>query len=69
MEDEINTLHSAEAEEAKYSQVYTEEGKQVLVLFATEYGFSEEVPQRRARGILLWSMTLSCTLRLSPHRD
>lgn len=33
-----------EAEEAKYTEVYTQEGKQVLVLFATEYGFSEEVP-------------------------
>jgi hypothetical protein len=41
----INKLwfQSTEAEEAKYSEVYTEEGKQVLVLYATEYGFSEEV--------------------------
>lgn len=42
---QINKLRfqSTEAEEAKYSEVYTEEGKQVLVLYATEYGFSEEV--------------------------
>lgn len=38
--------NAQEAEEAKYSEVYTEEGKQVLVLYATEYGFSEEVGKK-----------------------
>lgn len=50
----LSSSSSVAAAEAKYREVYSEEGKQVLILFATEYGFSEEVPHIAPRH--LWHL-------------
>jgi hypothetical protein len=35
-----------EPRQNRYSRDYTEEGRQILVLYGTEYGFSEEVARK-----------------------
>jgi len=54
------------AAEAKYREVYSEEGKQVLILFATEYGFSEEVSRKLFDGLYA---PPQCQPRLVNARD
>ncbi|KAL6080194.1 Sulfite reductase [NADPH] flavoprotein alpha-component [Balamuthia mandrillaris] len=45
-EDDALLLPKNNAAAEKYSRVYAEEGKQVLIVYGTEYGFGEEVSKK-----------------------